>query len=166
MCDTIIQKNRLKLLGRLIFGLLPGMAVTPVWAIQVQENSNAEFLVSELLGSGIKVYNVDYDGDNRSVGTFTQGEASGIGIDSGVVLTTGLAIDAQRELEEDKASTNMGNSDYFQTDGDADLTDLVNTTSDEFVHTYDGTALEFDFETESGNLYFNYVFASEERGFV
>ena len=78
--------------------------------------------------------------------------ASGIGIQSGILLTSGNASLAQGSNTSDDHTGDNG------LPGDADL----DATLPPGYSSNDATVLEFDFTTTSGDLYFNYVFASEE----
>jgi hypothetical protein len=119
-------------------------------AIGISATNDANLLVNTILGSGITVSNINYSGADSSSGTFTDGLFSGIGIESGIVLTSGAAFLIDNVNDRDDATGNNA------LPGDADLDALVPQL------TYDATVLEFDFQSSSGNLFFNYVFGSEE----
>ncbi|MGD1808140.1 choice-of-anchor L domain-containing protein [Dapis sp. BLCC M126] len=121
-------------------------------AISITPNNNGEALVNEILGSGITIDldSINYRGANGASGIFTDGLSSGIGIDQGIILTTGKAKDAEGPNDLDKTTTE---NNYR---GDPDLDGLITEK------TKDATILEFEFETQGGNVFFNYVFASEE----
>ena len=126
---------------------------TVAQAISITANSNGETLANEILGSGITVVpgSVNYIGGAGAAGTFTDGLSSGIGFDEGIILTTGSAVDAAGPNTSDGTTTNNG------LPGDSDLSSLIPGFG-----TNDATILEFDFTTEGGDVFFNYVFASEE----
>ncbi|NET44245.1 choice-of-anchor L family PEP-CTERM protein [Okeania sp. SIO2B3] len=129
-------------------------ATTVAQAISITPTSNGDDLLKEILGSGITIvpHSINYTGASGASGTFTNGLSSGIGIDTGIIITTGKAIDAQAPNDSDKKTTNN------KLPGDSDLDGLI----PEDQKTFDATILEFDFQTEGGNIFFNYVFASEE----
>lgn len=131
----------------LIFGLLAGNAV----AINFSPTADGNTLVNTIVGGGITTSNITYNGALSASGTFINGLSSGIGIDEGIVLTSGDA----------SLIDNTNNSDSAGQDnnlpGDADLDSLVPSDT-----TFDATILEFDFETATGDLFFNFVFGSEE----
>ena len=77
-------------------------------------------------------------------------------IDSGIILTTGSAYDAEGLNGGLKMQTTAG------TGGDADLTALIYDGSPQPPFTLDRNVLEFDFTSAGGDLYFNFLFASEE----
>ena len=119
-------------------------------AISVAPTGDADLLVNTILGSGITVFDIDYSGAPSASGTFTGGLSSGIGIENGIVLTSGDATLIDNSNDSDGAT---GDNSF---PGDTDLESLVQET------TYDATVLEFDFQSAGGDLFFNYVFGSEE----
>jgi hypothetical protein len=100
---------------------------------------DATTLANAITGAGITITNAAFTSDNGNgngnfvAGTFTNG-ADTVGFDSGIVLTTGTINCA------------MGGNDL------ADCGSGLATYS----------SLKFDFTATSGNLFFQYVFASEE----
>lgn len=121
--------------------------------INVATNTNANSLVGTLAGGGITVVaGSETLNGNSSSGTFTGGLSAGIGIDQGIVLSSGFANNAsiQGPNNADDKTGELGIG------GDAQLTGLAGNP------TFDATVLQFDFTTAGGNLFFNYVFASEE----
>lgn len=112
--------------------------------------TDGDALKNNILGSGITAGAATYVGDTNQSGFFTGGIASGIGIESGIILTTGSAFDAPGPNTSDSTSVNTSSP------GDADLTAIVGT------NTNDSASLTFDFESTGGDLFFNFVFASEE----
>jgi len=119
----------------------------------------AQLVQNVLLGTGITVSNIKFNGSvananvvNDQVGKFTGGNTTNIGINSGVLLSTGkgsVAIgpnnSASKSLLPSNAST-----------GDSDL-DILTTAS-----VNNKAVLEFDFVPTGQNLSFNFVFGSEE----
>lgn len=107
-------------------------------------------LAETLIGSGIIINNIDYVGVDSSAGFF-EAEEEIIGFESGIILSTGDVKDVVGPNTLDDTSTNNGLT------GDADLETLIPG-----YRTYDATVLEFDFIPTHDQLYFEYVFASEE----
>ena len=104
-------------------------------------------LAGSLLGSGVTIVggSVGYTGPGTASGAFTDGLSSGIGIDEGIILTTGTATDAVGpNAFEDTSTENFGG-------GNALLDGLISDP------TMDATVLEFDFTTDTGDLFFNYI---------
>jgi PEP-CTERM motif len=124
---------------------------TSAMALSVTTSTDGAAMANSLLagGSGITISNVSYIGATNQGGYFS-GAASAIGIDSGIILTSGDATLAPGPNNSDGASADLG------TAGDSDLTAITGGT------TNDANVLEFDFTTTTGSLFFNYVFASEE----
>ncbi len=121
-------------------------------ALVVTPASDGTPLIGALAGTGVTIdgSSLSYVGQPGQAGTFTDGMASGIGIESGILLTSGKAKDA-----EGPNSLPLQTTQWF-TSGDTDLDGLVGGV------TYDANVLEFDFTTDTGSLFFEYVFASEE----
>jgi len=116
----------------------------------VTQNNNAAGLVTNILGGGISSSNSIISGAANAFGTFTGGLSAGIGIESGIILSTGKVVDAVGPNTATNTST-----DFFGA-GSAALTTLSGFA------TQDAALINFDFTTTSGDLFFNYVFASEE----
>jgi len=127
------------------------MASTSASALVVNTTNDGTLLANTILGSGISISGVSYNGAAGASGTFSDGLSSGIGIGSGIILTSGSAASAVGPNSSDGTTTDNGLA------GDADLNTLIPGYS-----TYDATTLEFDFNSTGGDVYFNYVFASEE----
>lgn len=107
-------------------------------------------LVQSLLGPGVVASNIVLNGAPIAAGTF-QGGIGIVGIDNGIMLSSGNIASVLGPNASDSTSTIHG------TPGDAQLDAL--TTSP----TYDACILEFDFTcTGGGQVSFQYVFASEE----
>jgi hypothetical protein len=116
----------------------------------VNQNNNANQLVNNILGSGISTSNITSTGASGAFGTFTGGTSAGIGIESGIMLSSGNIVDAVGPNSNDATATNHG------TAGDNDLTQISGN------FTFDAAILTFDFISDGGDIFFNYVFASEE----
>jgi len=113
----------------------------------VTANVNASALASAIAGSGVTVSNASFNTDStRSTegdvaGTFTGG-ASTVGFGSGIVLTTGTIACAGGNAN---TSNRCGSGDTGEVGGTATF-----------------SSLKFDFVSSTGQVFFNYVFASEE----
>ncbi len=154
------------LLGTVAIGFL--FAVQSAHAITVIQNDNAAALVAELLGPGVSLSGTPtLRGDAIQSGTFSNG-LSEVGISSGVVLSSGNVNNIPGTNSNGGATETLGglgssDDDYslnVGTPGDADLTALSG------FNTFDASVLEFDFQfgdgSIGGDLFFNFVFASEE----
>jgi len=121
-----------------------------VASLTVTPNNDATTLANALLGSGITISNETYTGAASAAGGFAGGVSAGIGIEQGIILSSGAVEDAVGPNDNDGTTTA-----YF-TAGDTDLDSLAG------VSTHDAAVLEFDFTSQGDSLYFNFVFASEE----
>jgi hypothetical protein len=109
-------------------------------------------LANTILGSGITVVGIPtYTGANVASGTFTGGLSAGIGFDKGIILTSGDASGAP----------GPNNNDSFTKENGLPGNSQLNALIPGFA-TQDATLLSFKFKTTGGDLFFNYVFASEE----
>jgi len=131
-----------------------GVASGSATAFTVTPSNSGDQLVNSILGKGIDVVSgsVKYNGATGASGGF-QGAESVIGIDTGVIMTSGQASYAPGPNNADNKTGNNG----FP--GDEDLNKLLPAGSS---GTRDATTLEFEFTSDGGDLFFNYVFASEE----
>lgn len=118
-----------------------------------------ELVQNVLVGSGVAVSNVTYNGwvvdqPQDGSGSFSNGATTNLGLDAGIILSSGLAPSAIG------AAGNQFDivSDVTGTGSDPDL--LAITTSSEIN---DRAVLEFDFVPTGDSVKFNYVFASEEH---
>lgn len=109
----------------------------------------AQLVNSVLLGPGVQAFNITYTGAPESIGFFN-GTNSNVGLDSGLVLSSGLISTAVGPNTQSFAGTAM------LTPGDSALTAIGGSV------TFDAAILEFDFIPSSDSVFFNYVFASEE----
>jgi hypothetical protein len=146
----LIRKFSMTVAGTAFISLT---GTTVAQGISIVPTSDGNTLVNELLGTGITIVpgSISYTGAAGASGIFTNGLSSGIGIDKGIILTTGSAVNAEGPNTEDGKTTDNG------LPGDSDLNGLIPGYT-----TNDATILEFDFTTAGGDVYFNYVFASEE----
>ncbi|PPD03320.1 MAG: PEP-CTERM sorting domain-containing protein [Methylobacter sp.] len=118
-------------------------------SLTIATTNNGSDLANALLGAGVTISNVALQGAQTQQGFFSGGLSAGIGFESGIILTTGDANSAVGP------NTNS-NSTTTDSGSDTDLGALINAT------VLDANVLEFDFQSDSGNISFNYVFASEE----
>jgi hypothetical protein len=106
-------------------------------------------LAEALAGVGVTVSNVTYVGADEAAGGFSGGTGI-IGFEAGIILGSGSAVDVVGPNTEDSVTTNN------QTPGDSDLDALSG-----FV-TLDASVLEFDFIPDGAQIFFDFVFASDE----
>jgi gliding motility-associated-like protein len=138
-----------KLILSMVAFLLP---VFSYGQLQIDTSSTPQQLVQNILiGSGVTASNITFTGSALSIGGFSNGDSTNIGLDAGILLSTGRVIDAVGPNDSDNTQYNtMGGSD-------PQLQALIPGDS-----IFDAVALEFDFIPMSDTIRFQYVFASEE----
>lgn len=109
-------------------------------------NQSADTLVAHLTGAGVITLNATLNCNQQANGTFSG--VSNLGIDSGIVMTSGHAAATAGPAGSPSFSNNFP--------GDADLTNLAGQP------THDACVLEFDFVPSGDTVKFNYVFGSVE----
>jgi hypothetical protein len=114
-------------------------------------NSDAVQLVNSFILSGVSASNVQYTGANNTLGHFSGGSNTNLGMNDGIILTTGQFIPWLGSPVTAFASWSNN------TPGDSILNSLIPSYT-----TYDASVLEFDLNPVGNILEFQYVFASEE----
>lgn len=110
-----------------------------------------------LQGPGVTISNVTFNGNtvpNSAFGYFTA-NGTNLGITEGILLTTGTVLNGPNGPHGPNTQEGAGMNNGFG--GYAPLTNLNGGTP-----TFNAAVLEFDFETCSDSVSFNYVFGSEE----
>jgi hypothetical protein len=124
-----------------------------------------EQIVDILTGGGVTVENITITGTNEAIGSFSggkpEGDTKGIGIEEGVILSSGNVANAIGPNNKDNQTSDFG------TPGDPDLDKVLaqkksNTDDASTQTTNDAIVLEFDFIPKYEQFLFEYVFASEE----
>jgi gliding motility-associated-like protein len=116
--------------------------------LTVVPGRTAQQLAQELSGKGVTILNPGLDCAPAANAIFVSNNTS-LGIDNGIVLTSGKAADIPGHPSNLASSRN-------NSPGDPDLTQLSGQT------TLDACILEFDFIPQGDSVKFNYVFSSEE----
>lgn len=128
--------------------------------LTTNDSPSASALVDTLRVNG-NISNVSYTGDPTARGTFN-GITSNIGLNSGVILSTGMISNATGPNDDPVGGscleTECVKSTDFGRPGDADLEAIEGCDG----CTYDAAVLEFDFIPQSTPFSLSYVFASEE----
>lgn len=140
------MKERLLSLMFLLFSLFSFSQT----GLQVQYSTNLDSLVYYFIESGVTFSNVTSTGHIKALGSFSGGVGSGLGIEKGIVLSSGNIQYAIGPNDVTDKSFNSG------TPGDSVLSQLLGQ------NTTDASVLEFDLIPEGNVLAFNYVFGSEE----
>lgn len=119
--------------------------------LKVRAEKNIPKMVNQVLvGSGVTIKNVIFRGDTNAIGIF-DGRNSNIGLDSGIIISTGYARNAVGP-NNSTASTSL-----TRPLGDGDLNSLLTGSV-----TKDDASLQFEFTPVSSKVRFRFVFASEE----
>lgn len=120
--------------------------------LNVVNNMTPQQLVQNVLvGNGVSASNVTYTGATVSIGYFSNGNSTNLGMDEGILLSTGNVLDAIGPNNAPNKSTNtLGGSD-------PQLDSLVSGFS-----VFDAAVLEFDFVPMSDSIKLEFSFASEE----
>lgn len=144
--------SRSMLLGGCLGAFCFAIAGSPANALTVTSTNDPNILVNTILGPGVTLVpgSINYVGANGQAGTFTGGIASGLGIEKGILLTSGSAALAAGPNNDDGAGAQLG------TAGDAALSAQIGAT------TNDANSLQLSFTTAGGSLFFRFVFGSEE----
>jgi gliding motility-associated-like protein len=145
------MKKKLHLCCLLIY-LIAANHINTLYAQMVQVNTGytpTQLVQDVFLGGGcVQVQNITYTGGSSQRAYFSNGNGA-IGLNNGVLLTTGNATSVPQGIS-------GSSSDDMPGGGDATLNTLANGT------TYDAAVLEFDFRPTIANISFQYAFASEE----
>jgi hypothetical protein len=116
----------------------------------VTPTANEAALAQALAGPGVTITNARLVGASNAAGTFS-GAGATVGLDQGIVLSTGNVADLIGPNNEDDTST------IHLLPGDADLDRLVAP-----FPTRDAVILEFDVTAAASTVGIRFVFASEE----
>jgi len=146
-----MRNNTLKTLGTVSLFLFLLVATESKSQLIVDSSTTAEQMVANILGPGVTVSNIELNCDPEGSGSFSNGSTTNIGIDEGVLLTTGIIENALGPNLIENTSENL------DAPGDADLDSIVSP-----VLTNDACVLEFDFIAVDNQITVQYVFASEE----
>ncbi len=120
----------------------------------VPGGSPVTIVQNTLLGPGVTVSNIMYNGSPSALGTFSA-TGTNLGITSGVVMTTGTVINNGAGPH---GPNNQSNSGVDNSAGGSNLlSGLIGG-----IQTYNAAILEFDFIPYSDTVRFKYVFGSEE----
>lgn len=130
----------------------------PTDELPIIQGASAAAMASEIFGAGVTVVGASYSGDNRSSGTYSDGDAISATAtpgDTGIILSTGRV----RDFTNNNGQTNQSNSTSTNTNGvnnDADFNALAGGS------TFDAAILDVDFIPDASVLTMQFVFASEE----
>jgi len=117
--------------------------------------SPAGLVQNVLLGSGVTVSNINFNGQPTAIGEFN-GTNTNLGLDEGIVITTGTVLNQGTSGPHGPNNVPDGGLDN-PAGGYPLLSNLIGG-----IATFDAAILEFDFVPYSDSVKFNYVFGSEE----
>ncbi|MBO6516158.1 MAG: choice-of-anchor L domain-containing protein [Bacteroidia bacterium] len=115
------------------------------------EGFSAQVLVGNVLvGDGVQTRNIKFTGHDRAMALFENGDDAELGLDKGIILSTGIATNAKGPNDiEDKTTA-------FNWPGNQILDKIAG------VNTKDAAVLEFEFKPQTEEIEFKYIFSSEE----
>jgi len=146
----------MKILSLLIFSI--GIYSSIIGQIIIDNTPTPTSLVTNtLIGPGLVTSNITFSGFPGQIGFF-DANGSNIGLDSGVVMSSGNVVDI---APPGNPSTTLGGP------GDADVLATAqsvtsNPNAGSITSTFDAAVLEFDFVPTGDVVIFRFVFASEE----
>ncbi len=149
------MKTKLPLI--LVFALCQGSFAQLM--VSTSTETPTELAINVFQSPGVELSNIKFNGSTAyanvisdQIGNFSNGNMTNIGLDSGVIMTTGKALVAI-------GPNNSGSASQLPstpTQGDPDLAILSTSTIQ------NKASLEFDFVPQGTDLAFDFVFASEE----
>jgi gliding motility-associated-like protein len=140
--------------GFMITWQCSAMPCQKYYSITVDDAAGLQDLVDQFATPQVLVDSIVLNCPNSAYGTFAAINPSNLGIDKGVVLATGLAINAEGPNNDDGFDLGF---DFFGA-GDVQLDTLTGDT----IKTQDACSLEMSVYVAGSELSFDYVFASEE----
>lgn len=128
-------------------GVYSQIAITP--------NVGSAGIITTVGGSGIVVSNVTISCNNNSYGTFSNGNSAGLGLGTGLLLSTGLTSEIN--------SNGTNQNDDFDYDVGTTSTDpLLVGLIGAGIDIYDPCIIEFDIVPQCGTITLTFVFGSDE----
>lgn len=109
-----------------------------------------------LLGEGVEILDIQYEGADKAVGYFNNG-TSAMGLEEGIVLTTGVAVSGIAEYGITEPGSIEASANNSSTATDVDI-DMLADGQDVF----NLTKYTITFRPSADMMSFRYVFASEE----
>lgn len=117
----------------------------------VGEGFSAQVLVGNVLvGDGVQTRGITYTGHNRSIALFENGDAAQLGLDKGIIISSGVAAEAKGP------NNTLDNTRDMGYPGDPTLDKIAG------LQTGDAGVLKFEFKPQTEEIEFKYIFSSEE----
>ncbi len=128
----------------------------------ISPNADPSALANTIVAPGIAVTNVSMNCNQGASATFTA-NGTNLGISSGIILSTGLAVDAVGPNNSDGSSGGIGGGGKgcFASGTSPNFYDPQLSALEPEAN-FDGCVLEFDIKPICNVININYVFASEE----
>ncbi|MGB0505900.1 MAG: choice-of-anchor L domain-containing protein [Pikeienuella sp.] len=126
--------------------------------MKIDASATADEMAETIFGSGVKVVNASYSGDDRSSGIFSGADETSPGFapsESGVILSTGRAADVTNSSGDANQTSNKSTNTQG-INNDADFNAAANQ------NTFDAAFIEADFIPTGDTLTVQFVFGSEE----
>lgn len=117
----------------------------------------ANLVQNVLVGQGLSVSNITFSGNPAQIGYFAA-NGSNIGLDSGVVMTSGNVNNLVPPLTPSTSWGGPGDPDLLATAQSV----TSNPSAGSITSTFDAAILEFDFVPDGDLVSFRFVFGSEE----
>ena len=117
----------------------------------VGEGFSAQVLVGNVLvGDGVQTRNIKYTGHNRAIALFENGDDADLGLDKGIIISSGIAAESKGP------NNTLDNTKDLGYPGDQTLDKIAG------MQTGDAGVLQFDFKPQTEEIEFKYIFSSEE----
>ena len=122
--------------------------------IIIDPTTNWQQYISTILGGNcLSISNVTFTAGSEAAGRFSN--AQGIGLNSGVLITTGKTSNVLDSI--------VNNTGFMGLPGDSDITSLAQASESPWILSYDAAVLEFDFVSDvTDSVIIKYVFGSKE----
>lgn len=141
------------------------LGVSPIWAgLTITPTTDSAALTADLIGPGITPVSSTYLGAPAafpsSAATFSGGYSVGLGIDQGILLTTGQAAAASQRNTSSNLTTSWGGTDAGWGDpATGNLSAVANPTN---TPIFDASSLTLTFTPATSTVFLRYAIASEE----
>lgn len=156
MYFSLLKIHQMKTLFYCLFFIFLFNSSNSIYSqIAITPNIGNAGVISTVGGSGIVVSNVTISCNNNSYGTFSNGNSAGLGLGTGLLLSTGLTseINANGTNQNDDFDYDVGTSST-----DPLLVGLIGAG----VDIYDPCIIEFDIVPQCGTITLTFVFGSDE----
>ena len=167
-----MASNRIHVLARVLVAVLvAGLAAAPVTPVRAAAATvgngisttdlaavgmTADMLAADLAGPGVTVSNVTYTGAAAQAGRIHLVDPAVVSFNDGIILSSGNIADVAGPNKSEGTTGDMAGA------SDPDLDLLIKDSQTVNPVTFDAVSLEFDFVPSASQVYFTYVFGSDE----